>query len=407
MKKEDQLSLLEMEREDEINLLDYWRVIRKRWKTIAWIFIVSVVTAGIVSLLMTPLYRATTTMLPLESSGSQVSAALRNLTSLPFVGGMVPGIGGASADKLVAVLESRTVAEDVIETLDLIKALFEGDHDEPPTLQDAARLLSSITQITNDKKGLISVSVEYKDPKLAADIANQYTLALQDFLKENALSMAKRNRIFIENQLDTVKEELREAEEAMKRFQTSKKIVAMDAQTEAAIKAMADLRAQITAREVQLGVMKQFSTASNPDVLRLEDELRELKKQVNILESKGPNPETNAWPSLSEAPTIGLEYIRLKRKALTQEKVFELLTQQYEIAKIDEAKEDVTFQVIDRAIPPEKRIKPKRKLNVMLAGIVSFFVGIFLVFFLEYMENLKQRENEGEDESSRPGSEHN
>ncbi|HUT71539.1 MAG TPA: GNVR domain-containing protein [Desulfatiglandales bacterium] len=407
MKKEDQLSLLEMEREDEINLLDYWRVIRKRWKTIAWIFIVSVVTAGIVSLLMTPLYRATTTMLPLESSGSQVSAALRNLTSLPFVGGMVPGIGGASADKLVAVLESRTVAEDVIETLDLIKALFEGDHDEPPTLQDAARLLSSITQITNDKKGLISVSVEHKDPKLAADIANQYTLALQDFLKENALSMAKRNRIFIENQLDTVKEELREAEEAMKRFQTSKKIVAMDAQTEAAIKAMADLRAQITAREVQLGVMKQFSTASNPDVLRLEDELRELKKQVNILESKGPNPETNAWPSLSEAPTIGLEYIRLKRKALTQEKVFELLTQQYEIAKIDEAKEDVTFQVIDRAIPPEKRIKPKRKLNVMLAGIVSFFVGIFLVFFLEYMENLKQRENEGEDESSRPGSEHN
>ena len=356
---------------------------------------------------MTPLYRATTTMLPLESSGSQVSAALRNLTSLPFVGGMVPGIGGASADKLVAVLESRTVAEDVIETLDLIKALFEGDHDEPPTLQDAARLLSSITQITNDKKGLISVSVEHKDPKLAADIANQYTLALQDFLKENALSMAKRNRIFIENQLDTVKEELREAEEAMKRFQTSKKIVAMDAQTEAAIKAMADLRAQITAREVQLGVMKQFSTASNPDVLRLEDELRELKKQVNILESKGPNPETNAWPSLSEAPTIGLEYIRLKRKALTQEKVFELLTQQYEIAKIDEAKEDVTFQVIDRAIPPEKRIKPKRKLNVMLAGIVSFFVGIFLVFFLEYMENLKQRENEGEDESSRPGSEHN
>jgi len=110
MRREDQLSLLEMEREDEINLLDYWRVIRKRWKTIAWIFGVSVVSAIIVSLLMTPIYRATTTMLPLESSGSQVSAALRNLTSLPFVGGMVPSIGGASADKLVAVLQSRTVA---------------------------------------------------------------------------------------------------------------------------------------------------------------------------------------------------------------------------------------------------------------------------------------------------------
>ncbi|UCG63668.1 MAG: hypothetical protein JSW12_13435, partial [Deltaproteobacteria bacterium] len=170
-------------------------------------------------------------------------------------------------------------------------------------------------------------------------------------------------------------------------------------QTEAAIKALADLRAQITAREVQLGVMKQFSTPSNPDVLRIKDELRELKKQLSMLETKGPNPETDALPSLSEAPTIGLEYVRLKRKALTEEKVFELMTQQYEIAKIDEAKEDITFQVIDRAIPPEKRVKPKRKLNVMLAGIVSLFVGVFLVFFLEYLANLKETENKSGQES--------
>ncbi|UCG66666.1 MAG: hypothetical protein JSW12_06525, partial [Deltaproteobacteria bacterium] len=359
MRKEDESDLLEMEREDEINLLDYWRVIRKRWKIIAWIFGVSVVTAGVISLLMTPIYRAKTTLMPLESSGSQLSAAMRNLGSLPFVGGMVPRIGGASADKLVAVLKSRTVAEDVINALDLIDVLFEEDRDEPPTLQDAVRLLSEgMTEVTDDKKGLISVSVEHKEPKLAADIANQYTIALQRFLKENALSMAKRNRIFIENQLKKVKEELREAEEAMKRFQTNKKIIAMDAQTEAAIKALADLRAQITAREVQLGVMKQFSTPSNPDVLRIKDELRELKKQLSMLETKSSNPETDALPSLSEAPTIGLDYVRLKRKVLTEEKVFELMTQQYEIAKIDEAKEDITFQVIDRAIPPEKRVKP-------------------------------------------------
>ena len=399
MRKEDESDLLEMEREDEINLLDYWRVIRKRWKIIAWIFGVSVITAGVISLLMSPIYRAKTTLMPLESSGSQLSAAMRNLGSLPFVGGMVPSIGGASADKLVAVLQSRTVAEDVIRALDLIKVLFEEDRDEPPTIQDAVRSLTEATKITDDKKGLISVSVEYKDPGIAADIANQYTIALQRFLNENALSGEKRNRIFIENQLKKAKEELREAEEAMKVFQTSKKIIAMDAQTEAAIKALADLRAQVTAREVQLGVMKQFSTPSNPDVLRIKDELRELKKQLSMLETRGSNPETDALPRLSEAPTIGLEYVRLKRKVLTEEKVFELMTQQYEIAKIDEAKEDITFQVIDRAIPPEKRVKPKRKLNVMLAGIVSLFVGVFLVFFLEYLGNLKETENKSGKES--------
>lgn len=385
---------MEMEREDEINLLDYWRVIRKRWKIIAMIFLTSVVTAVGVSLLMTPIYQSKATIMPIESSGGQVSAALRSLGSLPFVGGMLPSVGGASASKLVAVLKSRTMAEDVIKSIDLIKVLFEGPQDEPPTLQDAVRSLSGITEITGDKKGLISIAVEYKDPGIAADIANQYTIALKRFLNENALSMAKRNRIFIEIQLKKVKEELHNAEEAMKNFQTDKKIVAMDAQTEASITALASLKAQITAKEVQLGVIKHFSTPSNPDVITIKDELRELKKQLTMLESKGSNPEADAFPSLSEAPELGLQYIRLKRDAVTQQKVYELLTQQYEIAKIEETKEDITFQVIDKAIPPEKRIKPKRRLNVMLAGVVSLFAGIFLVFFLEYLGNLKKPEEE-------------
>jgi len=383
------------EREDEINLLDLWRGIRRRWKIITLIFFAAVVVAAVVSLVMTPIYQAKTTLMPVESSGSQMSSALRSLGSLPFVGGMVPGIAGASGDKLVAVLKSRTVAEDVIKALDLIRVLFEEPQDEPPTLQDAIRVLSEgMTEIADDKKGLISIAVEYKDPELAAAIANRYTVALQRFLSENALSMAKRNRIFIEDQLHAVKTELQDAEEAMMTFQTDKKIVAMDAQTEASIRALAELKAQVTAKEVELGVLKQFATPTNPDVVRVEDQLRELRKQLAMLEKKGPNPEADAFPSLSAAPELGLQYIRLKRDAVTQQKVFELLTQQLEIAKIEEAKEDIAFQVIDTAIPPEKRIKPKRTLNVMLAGVVSLFAGIFLVFFLEYLENMKKREQE-------------
>jgi len=386
------------EREDNINLLDYWRVIRRRWRIIAVMFLTAVITAAVVSLLMTPIYQAKTTIMPLESSGGHVPAALRNLDSLPFVGGLVPGIGGASANKLVSVLKSRTVAEEVIQALDLIKALFEGPQDEPPTLQDAVRSLTGITEIKDDQKGLISIAVEFKDPRIAADIANQYTAALQRFLTENALSMAKRNRIFIENQLEKVKGELRQAEEAMKGFQTNKKIVAMDAQTEASIRALAELKAQITAKEVELGVVKQFATPSNPDVLRIKDELRELKKQFVMVESKNGNPKTEAIPSLSEAPGLGLQYIRLKREAVAQQKVFELLTQQYEMAKIEEAKDDIAFQVIDRAVPPETRIKPNRRLNVMLAGVVSLFAGISLVFFLEYLANLKEPKEQGDKE---------
>ena len=385
--------------EDEINLLDYWRIVMKRWKIIAGIFVISVVTAAIISLLMTPIYQAKATLMPVESSGGRLSGALQNLSSLPFVGGMVPGIGGASASKLVTVLNSRTLAEDVIHALNLTRIFFKDKKDKPPSLEDAVESLTDITKIADDKKGgVISISVEYKDPKIAADIANHYTTVLQKFINENTLSMAKRNRIFIEDQLEKVKRELKEAEEAMKSFQTDKKIVAIDAQTEAAIRVLADLKAQITAREVQMGVMKQFSTAANPDVLRIKDELRELRKQLTMVESKRGNPETMALPSLSESPALGLQYIRLKREALIQEKVFELLTQQYEMARIDEAKEDITFQVIDRAIPSEKRIKPKRRQMVMLAGAVSLFAGVFLVFFLEYAANLKEPKEQGGEE---------
>ncbi|MFH2013260.1 MAG: Wzz/FepE/Etk N-terminal domain-containing protein [Pseudomonadota bacterium] len=387
---------MEMEIEDEINLLDYLQVIIKRWKIIAWIVGISVVSMAIISLLMTPIYQAKTTIMPVESSGGQLSGLLQNIGSLPFVGSMASNIGGGgtSANKLVAILNSRTLAEDIIKTLDLMKVFSKGKK-EPPTLQDSVKSLTDITKITDDKKkGVISISVEYKDPKIAADIANHYTTVLQKFINENTLSMAKKNRIFLEAQLKKVKEELRQAEENMKSFQTKTKIVAADAQAEAVIHELAELKAQITVREVRLGVMKQFSTAVNPDVLRIRDELRELRKQLAMMDSKGGTPETMALPSLSEAPTLGLQYIRLKRDTLIQEKVFELLTQQYEIAKVEEAKDGITFQVIDRAIPPEKRIRPKRTLIVMLAGVTSLFAGVFLVFFLEYLNNIKQPKEE-------------
>jgi uncharacterized protein involved in exopolysaccharide biosynthesis len=119
---------------------------------------------------------------------------------------------------------------------------------------------------------------------------------------------------------------------------------------------------------------------------------------LNRLEEGTKNPgkkeSIGAFIALSDAPTVGLEYGRLRRDALIQQKVFELLTQQLELAKIEEAKDDITFQVIDQAIPPEKRIKPKRTQNVLLAGVVSLFLGIFLVFFLEYLAKQKSQSND-------------
>ncbi len=256
-------------------------------------------------------------------------------------------------------------------------------------------LQKQLVKITDDRKGLIAISVEYKDAELAARMANEYLNALQNFLNTSAISMAKRNRIFLEKQLQLTKQDLKAMEESLKDFQTSKKIAALDAQSEAAIKALAELKTQIITREVQLGALREFATAQHPDVKRIEDELRELRQQLKRLEEGSASPKVQesigAFLTLSEAPTVGLEYARKKRDALIQQKVFELLTQQYELAKIEEAKDEIAFQVIDLAIPPEKPIKPKITLNVILAGVTSLFLGILLVFFLEYIEKMRAK----------------
>jgi uncharacterized protein involved in exopolysaccharide biosynthesis len=399
----------QIDQTDEINLLDYWRVIKKRRKVILLLFFASVVSAAIISLLMTPIFQAKATLMPVESSQGRFSAALGSLQNLPFVGGAVGGaLGKTATDKLISLMKSRTVAEDVIKSLKLMPILFKDAWDvknnrwkisKPPTLQDTVNLLQkSMVKIADDRKGLISISVEYKNPELAANIANEYMDALQRFLSTSALSLAKRNRIFLEKQIGVTKKDLRETEESLKDFQTSKKISVLDAQAEAAIKAQAELKAQIITREVQLGAFREFATKEHPDVKRLEDELRELSQQLKRLEEGTKNPEKKesigAFITLSDAPTVGLEYGRLRRDALIQQKVFELLTQQLELAKIEEAKDDITFQIIDPAIPPEKRIKPSRRTNVLLAGVVSLFLGVFLAFFLEYLAKQKSQPND-------------
>jgi uncharacterized protein involved in exopolysaccharide biosynthesis len=405
MDQKDQIDPID--RTDEINLLDYWRIIWKRRKLVVYVFLISVISTAIISLIMTPIYQAKATLMLVESSQSRFSAALGALQNIPFIGGAVGGtLGKTATDKLVNILNSRTVAEDVIGKLDLVKIIFkkqwdrekgEWKTDKAPTMQDTLQVLQKgLVKVADDRKGLISITVEYEDPKLAADIANEYTEVLYKFLNVNAISLAKRNRIFLERQLVTTKADLQRAEEELRSYQTNRKIMALDAQSEGAVKALAELKAQIIAREVQLGAMREFATKDNPDVKRLEDELREFRVQLKRLETGSKDPGSDesigAIITLKDAPTVGLGYARLKRDVLIQQKVFELLTQQYEMAKIEEAKDDITFQVIDPAIAPEKRIKPKRTLNVMLAGMVSLFLGVFLVFFLEFLDRQKSKQ---------------
>lgn len=363
----------------EISFHDFWQIIQKRWKLILGIMLFGTTATAIVTFILPNVFNATITLMPLEANSVNLNSIIPE--SLQSMAGLssLTGRGGGS-EKIINILESRALGEEVAQQLKL-QALFPSD--DPNRRPDPVRKLLKIRTITDNHHGLILISVQYTDPNLAAAIANSYVSCLQKFFQKNAFSLAKKNRLFIEEQLSHYSEKLRVAEEKFKEFQTQKKIVSIDAQSQAAINALADIKAQIINKTVQLVVIKGFATINNPEVIRLKDELKELEKQSSLMEEKQENLKSDSWPSLQETPELGVKYLRLKREVSTLEKVYEMLTQQFILAQIQESREALSFQIIDKAIPPDQKIRPRRILSILIAALLATFIAVVLSFLLE------------------------
>jgi uncharacterized protein involved in exopolysaccharide biosynthesis/Mrp family chromosome partitioning ATPase len=389
--------------DDAVPLRDYWRVLVRHRTFICGLVVLTALATALFTLLQRNIYQSSATLMPLGASRSGLAGALGELG-----GFLPPGIGGKESptDRLLAVLQSRTLATDVIEHSDLLHVLFVEQWDAEqrqwrttpaPTLQDAVRTLGGLVSITASRQGVLTIAVTHHDAVLAAGIANAYVDALQRALNENAFSLAKKNRVFIAAQLEKTRQDLDSAEEVLKQFEQTYKIIALDAQTKAAVEATAAIEGQIRAREVQLGVQQRLLTGASREVYLLQEELQALRVQLARLQNGLPSPrlvpdhqavaiENQAQFSFEQAPEIKLRYARLQREALVQNKLFTLLAQQLEQARIEEARDETAFQVLDRALPPERKFKPKRSTTVMLATVVSAFVGIMLAFFREYAD---------------------
>lgn len=380
--------------DDEVNLLDYWLVIWKRRWLIGGLFSAAVLTALTVTLQMPKIYESTASLLP--SLDSKDGGGLSSLLAASgggaaqSLGISLPGAPATSTDIFVAMLKSRIMADAVIKQFGLME-LYEAK-----TMQDAREALEGITKITVSKEKVIKFTVEDKNPQLAADVANFYVSNLDRLNRTLNVSKAGQNRAFIEGRLAETHVSLVKAEEALKDFQTHNKTVAVEVQSTAMIQAAAMIQAQISAQEVQLQVMNGYLSPDNPELSRVRSSIEELKKQLYLLESgkggKGMLPGDRLHPAMITVPGLALEYGRLLRELKVQEALYSLLTSQYEQAKLAEARDTPTVQVLDPAIPAEKKSKPSIRLNMMVAGALAFFVGIFLAFFLEYLERIRARQ---------------
>jgi uncharacterized protein involved in exopolysaccharide biosynthesis len=207
------------------------------------------------------------------------------------------------------------------------------------------------------------------------------------------ISKARENRKFIEQRLIETQSELVKVENAMKEFQTNNRTVAIEAQSKAMIEAAATVQAQLMAQEVQLQVMGSYMSADNPEVARVQSSIAELRKQLRDMQSgkegRARVSSDRLHPPISSVPTLALEYGRLARNLKLQETLFMLLTSQYEQAKLAEARDTPTVEVLDPAVPADRKIKPRVSYNMLIAGILSLLSGVFLALLVEAYQRRK------------------
>jgi len=369
--------------DDEISLLDLLIVLVKHKKLIFGLpFVAAILTAGY-SLLLPNIYTGTTKILPPQQSQSTAGALLGQLGALAGAAGGALGIRNPN-DLYVAMLKSRTVADNLIQRFDLMKL---NNAKYPSQARDG---LAGVTKITSGLDNIITIEVDDKDPKHAADLANAYVEELYKLTQTLAVTEASQRRLFFEKQLRLAKDNLASAEVDLQKTQETTGLIKLDEQGRALIAAVATLRAQIAAKEVQLGAMRAFATENNPDYIVTQKELSGLKTQLQHLEKANRSGPGDIFVPTGKVPEVGLEYLRKLRDVKYFETMFELLAKQYEIAKADEARDTSIIQVLDKAIEPDRKSKPKRSRIVLLAALVALFAGILWAFACEAMARARR-----------------
>jgi len=362
---------------------------RRKW-LILWMTIGFAAAACAVSFIIPPEYTATILILP-PQQGSSLGSALGDLGGLSSLAGLASSALGMknSADLYVSMLKSESVEDAVIQKYALLREYHKK------YFYDARKRLEWHTTIDGSKKdGLIRLSFEDHNPARAAEIANGYIEILRSLSQHLAITEAAQRRVIFEQQLEKTKTDLTNSEEALKQTELSTGVVQIDSQARALIESAARIRAEITAKEVQIQAMQTYAGEGNPDLQDEEQELASLRNQFGQLVGSNGTATDDLFPSKENVPEATLEYARKLRDVKYNEAVYEVLARQLEIAKIDEAKEGGFLQIVNPAITPERRSFPKRGWFTLGAAALGFSLGI--IFALLEVRLAKMRANPAE-----------
>ena len=362
----------------DVHLLDLLIVLSKYRKRIALFTIIVTILATITVFLLPNRYTAETVVLPPGQNSSMNSALLGQLggsSALASAAGASLGIKNPG-DMYVALFRLRSVEDAVIKRFGLM-----ARYGKKKMTDVRLKFENRSTVILGAKDGLIRITVTDSDPNMAADIANGYVDEFRKLSAGLAITEASQRRAFFQQQLLEANESLANAEEAMKQTQQSTGVLQVDSQARSLIESAAVLRAQIVAEEVQIQAMRSYATEDNPEMVLAEHQLTALKEQLAKLSGSDVNSNSDIIVPKGNIPQAEMEYLRKLRDLRYRGTVEELIAKQFEVAKLDEARQGAIIQVADVAVPPDKRSFPERTLIIVVAAVLSLVLasGYFLL----------------------------
>jgi uncharacterized protein involved in exopolysaccharide biosynthesis len=269
-------------------------------------------------------------------------------------------------DVYIGMLKSRTVADALINRFSLLKSY------KLESLEKTRLRLEESSTISAGKEGLITIMVDDEDPKRSAQMANAYVEELEKLTRTLAVTQASQRRLFYERQLEMAQAKLADIEVSLKSSIDTRGVISVDSESRAVAETIGRLRAQVSAKEIQLGSMKAFVTPNNVQYRQVQEELDSLRAELARLENGRAGD--NSGPNV--ASKAGLESVKMLRDLKYHQMLYELLAKQYEMARLEEANDPSVIQVLDPALTPERKFKPKRGLIIVLAGLTALVLSV-------------------------------
>jgi len=332
-------------------------------------------------------YSSTARLMPPDNnqaaSGLAAVAAMVSSSAGSAAGGLANEVLGVknTSEIFSGILSSRTMQDALIAQFNLKKVYWDR------RIEDAREDLSKHTDLDVDRKTqIVSITVTDRSPQRATAMAQAYVDQLNRLVALLSTSSARRERIFLEGRLQSVNADLENAEKQFSQFASKNSALDIKEQGKAMMQAAAVLQGQLIAAQSELEGLRQIYTDNNVRVRSVRARIEELKRQLEKIGGKGEDPSDPTlasdalYPSMRKLPVLGVTWADLYRQMKVQEAVFETLTKQYELAKVQEAKEIPTVKVLDAPIVPEKKVFPPRILIVLLGTSLSLVAGVIWVF---------------------------